>query len=155
MSHTNTPIAPIAVSSPSSTITIEGKQFGRGRQLFPTWEMPLPGNPLTLRDFLSLIVYREVAAFKERQEQRQVLTALTTVQIAEGVAKGKVDMGGRPEALTGIEERAAVQNAIQAFEDGLYYVFLNDTQQEKLDEIIPLQEGSRVMFLRLTALAGG
>jgi hypothetical protein len=141
------------VSSP--TITIEGKQFGRGRALFPTWQMSLPAETLTLREFLTLVVRHEVAAFQERQEQRQVLQALTAAQIEEGVAKGKVDAGGRPETVTEVDGDAAVKNAIQAFEDGLYYVFVNDEQQQELDAPVALREGSRVMFLRLVALAGG
>jgi hypothetical protein len=142
-----------AASTP--TITIEGKQFGRGRALFPNWEMQLPAETLTLREFLTLVVRHEVVAFQERQEQRQVLQALTAAQIAEGVAKGKVDAGGRPETITEVDSDAAVKNAIQAFEDGLYYVFVNDDQQQALDAPIALREGSRVMFLRLVALAGG
>jgi hypothetical protein len=142
-----------AASAP--TITIEGKQFGRGRALFPNWEMQLPAETLTLREFLTLVVQHEVAAFQERQEQRQVLQALTAEQIAEGVAKGKVDAGGRPEIVTEVDGDAAVKNAIQAFEDGLYYVFVNDDQQQDLDAPVALRDGSRVMFLRLVALAGG
>lgn len=136
-------------------ITIEGKQFGRGRALFPNWEMQLPAENLTLREFLTLVVRHEIAGFQERQEQRQVLQALTAAQIAEGIAKGKVDAGGRPETVIDVDGDAAVKNAIQAFEDGLYYVFVNDDQQQELDAPILLREGSRVMFLRLVALAGG
>jgi len=139
------------------TITIEGKQFGRGRALFPTWQMPLTNTeePRTLRDFIAAVVRQEVAAFQERQEQRQVLRALTAAQIAEGAVKGKIDSGGRPETETAVDEAAAVANALQAFEDGIYYVFLDDTQQTALDEPVRLRDGSRVTFLRLVALAGG
>ena len=41
------------------------------------------------------------------------------------------------------------------FIDGLYYVFLDDVQQENLDERVYLKPNSRLTFLRLVALAGG
>lgn len=138
------------------TLTITGKQFGKGKVLFPNWQMKLPtGADLTLRELISTVVQHEVAGFLERQEQRQVLRALSATQIAEGVAKGKVDAGGRPETITELDEAAAVTNAIQAFEDGLYYVFVDNQQQTALDAPIALRNGCELMFLRLVALAGG
>ncbi|MDX1934142.1 MAG: hypothetical protein SFU56_16195 [Capsulimonadales bacterium] len=136
-------------------ITIEGKQFGRGKQLFPTWQMALPDEPVTLRGFLTRVVRQEVTAYRERQERRSVLNALTAAQIAEGVEKGKIDLGGRPETVTEADESTAIENALRAFEDGLFFVFVDEVQQERLDDPIPLREGSRVLFLRLVALAGG
>ncbi|GAB4459841.1 MAG: hypothetical protein OHK0029_22990 [Armatimonadaceae bacterium] len=148
--------ASAAVSSVQPVITIEGKQFGRGKTLFPSWQMPLPeGDVFTLRDFLVAVVRHEVAAFRERQEKRQVLSALTAEAIAEGAARGKVDMGGRPETSTEVDEDAAIHNAIQSFEDGLYYVFVDNEQQTDLSAVLPLRDGSQVLFLRLVALAGG
>ena len=145
-----------------STITIEGKQFGRGRALFPAWQMPLPpedersgGGRMTLRDLITRIVHEEVAAFRERQERRLTVEALTRQQIEEGVAKGKVDMGGRDAEVQEVDAQAAVDAALLAFEDGLYYVFVDDLQQEKLDTEVYLRPDSRVTFLRLVALAGG
>jgi hypothetical protein len=152
-------------STPSATtITIEGKQFGRGKALFPAWEMSLPpadsdgDSPATLRDLITGVVRSEVAAFEERQEQRQVLQALTNDEINAGVARGKVDMGGRGAdgfARQDVNVEQSVAAALQAFEDGLYFVFIDDTQKEKLDETVVLRPGSRVTFLRLVALAGG
>lgn len=138
------------------TLTITGKQFGKGKVLFPNWQMTLPaGADPTLRDLITAVVRHEVAGFRERQEQRQVLRALSAAQIAEGVAKGKVDAGGRPETITEMDEAAAVANAIQAFEDGLYYVFVDNQQQTTLDAPVALRDGCELMFLRLVALAGG
>jgi hypothetical protein len=148
----------------NSTITIEGKQFGRGKSLFPAWEMPLPPVPpsgaaeATLRDLIARVVREEVTAFRERQEQRQVLQALTPAQIQSGIARGKVDMGGRGAdgfTVQEVNEDSAVAAALQAFEDGLYFVFVDDTQKERLYDTVTLRSGSRVTFLRLVALAGG
>lgn len=137
------------------TISIEAKQFGRGPALFPKWEMELPTEPLTLREFLTRVVQHEVAAYQERQEGRKTLQILTERQIAEGAAAGKIDMGGRSETDITVNLEDAVAQAIQAFTDGIYYVFVDDNQQEDLDGVLTLRQGSRVMFLRLVALAGG
>lgn len=48
-----------------------------------------------------------------------------------------------------------VHAALEAFEDGLYFVFIDDRQIETLDERVTVGAGSRVRFLRLVALAGG
>jgi hypothetical protein len=148
----------------SGTVIIEGKQFGRGKALFPSWEMALPPTSSTneasptLRDLITRVVREEIAAFNERQEQRQVLQALTTAEIQAGIAKGKVDTGGRgADGFTRqeVSEEQAITAALQAFEDGLYFVFIDDTQKENLDDTVLLQPGNRVTFLRLVALAGG
>jgi hypothetical protein len=54
-----------------------------------------------------------------------------------------------------VDVEDAVAVALQAFEDGLYYVFIDDVQQTHLDGEVFLKSNSRVVFLRLTALVGG
>jgi hypothetical protein len=148
----------------NSTITIEGKQFGRGKALFPAREMSLLSASLTddgsstLRDLIDRVVRDEVVSFRERQEQRQVLQALTASEIQAGVSKGKVEMGGRGTdgfLTQDVNEDQSVATALQAFEDGFYFVFVDDTQVERLDDTVVLRPGSQVVFLRLVALAGG
>lgn len=138
----------------STTITIEGKLPGQRRPLFPEWQMPLPQGQLTLRQFLTQTVEQEVQNFRERQEERRFVHALTAQDIAAGLMRGKIDAGGR-DAVAAVDTAEAVRVAIQAFEDGLYYVFVDDTQYTELDEAIALHPDSRVTFIRLVALAGG
>jgi hypothetical protein len=54
-----------------------------------------------------------------------------------------------------VDSDEAVAVALQAFEDGLYFVFVDDLQQTQLDSEVFLKTNSKVVFLRLTALAGG
>ena len=141
-------------------LRIEGRQFGRSRALFPDWSFPLPpewtapGTSLTLREMVTRIVREEVAAFQERRSERRFLHALTAAQIAEGAVQGKIDMGGREEEPDADADQA-VATALLAFEDGLYYVFVDDEHRQTLDEVGSLRTDSRVTFLRLVALAGG
>ncbi len=149
-----------STQSPPPTLTIEGQQFGRGRALFPDFSFPLPpewtapGASLTLRDLIVLIVQQEVHNFQQRRSERCFLHSLTAKQIADGAARGKVEMGGR-EDEPDTDAELAVATALQAFEDGLYYVFVDNEHRVSLDETVRLSADSRVTFLRLVALAGG
>lgn len=46
------------------------------------------------------------------------------------------------------------ETAMLGFQDGLFRVFLGDTELTELDEKLELQEGDTVTFIRLTMLAG-
>ena len=82
-------------------VTISGKALGRKKPLFADFSIAFPpdlregGDRLTLRDLISRVVRDEVAAFRQRQEERKLIRALTAKQINEGAEKGKIDMGGR------------------------------------------------------------
>jgi hypothetical protein len=141
-------------------ITLEARRLGRKTPLLPDWSIPYPpdlsegGAPLTLRALITRIVLAEVRAFRERQEQRRLLHVLSAPEIAEGVARGKVDPGSR-DLHQEVEEDRAVGTALQAFEDGLYLVLVDGEEQRELDREIFLRPDSRIRFLRLVFLAGG
>ena len=141
----------------AATITVEGRIVGQRRPLVPPWELPLETGTeqLPLRDFITRVVRSEVAAFQDRQERRRFVQALTASEIEQAAAAGKVDMGGREAETEPVDPDQAVTTALQAFTDGLYYVFVDDEQQEDLDRPVTLNPGSKVTFLRLVALAGG
>jgi len=107
-----------------------------------------------LRDLIARIVLDEVAAFDARQAERRVLRVLTPSEIDAQAVQGKVSMGGQDLAQE-VDPQAAVEAALQAFEDGIYYVFIDEVQQIALDDPVHLGPDSRVTFLRLVALAGG
>jgi hypothetical protein len=144
----------------TTTITIEGKVLGQRRPAFapvtfglpPEWEAKL--REIRLRDLIVRIVLDEVVAFEARQAEQRVLRVLTPSEIGAQAARGKVAMGGR-ELAQKVEPHVAVETALQAFEDGLYYVFVDDVQQAALDDLVHLEPDSRVTFVRLVALAGG
>lgn len=147
------------IASMEATITISGKLLGRTKSLFPDWCIPLPpefarGKHLTLRELLTRIVLAEVKSFRTRSEQRRLTRVLTKTEIASALKKGKVDMGGR-DLEQEVEPQAAVDSALQAFEDGFYFVFIDDEQQEDLEAEVYLHSESRVTFLRLVPLVGG
>jgi hypothetical protein len=144
----------------TGTITIEARVAGQKRPIFSDWSIPTPpivgssGGRVTLRDLISWTVDEEVIAFRERQEKRRLERVLAKAEIDEGVLKGKIDMGGS-DLQQEVNTEQTISTALQAFEDGVYFVFVNDEQYTSLDDAIYLSSDSRVMFLRLVALAGG
>jgi hypothetical protein len=140
-------------------IVVTGKALGRKKSLFADWSIPLPpdlrGEGTTLRDVITRLVRTEVRAFKERQEERRVFRTLTARDIEQGVEKGKVEMGGTEVPVQPIDDDSAVATALQAFEDGLYLVVIDETEHKNLDSQVFLQPDSRIAFVRLTLLAGG
>jgi hypothetical protein len=146
-----------------SLITVEARVVGRRKPLIAGRQVSLvlpPGDAgagaeLRLRDLLTLVVRQEVQAFAQRSEEQRLIRVLSPDQISEGVAKGKVSMGGVESADPPISEETSVTVALQGFIDGLYFVFLDDRQQEDLDAVVSLQPESTLTFIRLVALAGG
>lgn len=143
-----------------ANIVVEGKVIGQRRPLFADWQLAMPPSwesavrPPTLRELIEEIVRGEVRAFQDREQQRSMIRTLTQADIERGLMKGKVDSGGR-QAGAPVDPAEAVATAIQAFQDGLYYVFIDEEQQTELDVAVALHADTRVTFLRLVALAGG
>ena len=144
----------------SITLTVEGKVVGQKRPIFADWHVELPpvnennGDRLKLRDLITSIVVKEVDAFITRQEERKLARVMSRQEIEQGVERGKVDAGERDLGQK-INTLEAIATALQAFEDGLYFVFIDEVQQTNLDSEVFLKANSKVIFLRLTALVGG
>jgi hypothetical protein len=141
-------------------LTISGKALGRKKPLFADWSVLLApelsgDGRLSLRRLIEFVVRAEVAAFRQRQGEQRLLKALTARQIAEGVERGKVEMGGRESDPQPVDEEAAVGTALQAFEDGLFLVVVDGREHRSLADSIAVGPESRVTFVRLSLLAGG
>lgn len=140
--------------------TVEGKVLGQKRPIFSGWDVELSpgkyerGGSLKLRDLIHHVVEKEVEAFRERQQERRLVRVMSSQDITQGERNGKIDPGGRDlNQIVNVED--AIAAALQAFEDGLYFVFIDDIQQTNLDAEIFPKTNSKVVFLRLTALTGG
>ena len=133
---------------------IEAKIAGQRRELFAPYELEWPhAKELTLRQLLGAVVREEVAAHRQRQRARQLDRVLTSAQIAVGAEAGKVDPAGRPNSAE-VEEDAAVATAVEAFEDGLFFVFVDGRQVDGVDALVHVVPASSLLFVRLTPLAG-
>ena len=145
----------------SITITVDGKVAGRKRPLLSDWRIDLPplseagGDRLRLRDLITSVVAKEVEAFQARQADRKLARIMSRERIEAEAAAGKVDPGTNELERQAVSVDEASATALQAYVDGLYYVFVDGVQQSDLDGEVYLKPQSRVLFLRLVALAGG
>lgn len=142
-------------NSMTFSLTVSGKVMGKSQPIFTDWQLSLDiDNEVTLRDLLTQIVRHDVANFAERQRQRRLMQVLSPAQINLGVEQGSVNLGGSDlEQAVDVDE--AIATALQAFSDGLYFVFLDEQQQGNLDDVVLLQPNSQLLFLRLVPLVGG
>lgn len=129
-----------------------------GRRQAGTAEHPLQldltAGTLPLRALVEAVVRAEVAAFGERARMRSVLNVLTERGLSERLATGAV-RHGESEATTDVDIDEAVAAALEAHGDGIFKVLVDDEPVDELDELVTLRPDSRLLFLRLVALAGG
>ena len=96
-----------------AVVTVEGRTLGRKAALFADWSIPLetllPGGAetLTLRELIVHLVLEEVDAFQKRQQERRLVRVLSRGEIEQGVAAGKVDMGGKDNIQVADAQAAA------------------------------------------------
>lgn len=134
-------------------IFINVKQLGKRKEAIGRKEFLIETVPVTTAELIVAVVIRQVQEYNERLDQNDLLKYLTDAEIEEKATSGKVSFGVNYNGLPADAEKA-VRNALQSFEDGIFRVFLNDTELESLDETIQLQEGDKLTFIRLTMLAG-
>jgi len=137
-------------------IWVEGKSPGSKTPSFAPFgfepELDAPdGDVYRVRHLIAKLVFESVRDFHLR-EREGAFSVLTQEKIAEGLRKGRI---GRPreEAQTADLGQATGQ-ALQAFEDGLYLLFVDSEQKHSLEEPVYLQPDTKIVVIRLTALAG-
>jgi hypothetical protein len=117
-------------------------------------EIGLDAGQVRLRDLIDAVVRAEVAAFRRRAEEQTFVRVLTEQALADGLAAGTVLSGAR-DVPTDVDVDEAVSAALNAFEDGLYEVIVDDEPVDDLDAAVNLASDTRLLFLRLVPLAGG
>jgi hypothetical protein len=142
-------------------LLIETRVLGSKSEPIDRWSIPVPpaddgegGGGLTLRELISRIVRQEVEGFERRRRARRLTRFLSEREIESGAARGKVDPGGHTPSSGAVDVEGAIATALVGFEDGLYLVLLDGVEQRELDAEVFLNAESRVVFLRLTFLAG-
>ncbi len=139
-------------------LKVSTRTLGGRKPLLDDFSVPPPpahggGDDLRLRDVIEHVVRHEVARFRQRQEARRFDRVLSEAHIAEAASRGRVDPASK-HLKQEVDPDEAVGNALQAFEDGLYLVIIDEVERRSLDEPVRLAEESRLSFIRLTFLAG-
>ena len=107
----------------------------------------------TLKEFLAETVRINLAEFYAKKRENDVLKCLTDTEIKDMASEGKVSFQILYNDKV-VSEEAAIENALQCFEDGMVAVFVDSTRIEELDCKLSLTEGCHVIFVKLTFLVG-
>jgi hypothetical protein len=134
-------------------IYVNIKSIGKRKNVFDKVPYDLPENISDLRTLITEFVRIEVEKYNNHPGDVQLLPFLTETEIADKSEVGKVDFGNRYNDKKADFEKS-VNVALQGFEDGLFKVLIGDTNVEKLEQSVVLNENDTLTFIRLTFLAG-
>jgi hypothetical protein len=139
---------------------IETRILGAKSRALDDWSIPTPppnasldGDSITLRDLISRVVRAEAQEFAKRHRSRRLLRVVSESEVRQRAAAGRIVSGGQVQSAP-VNEEQAVGAALQGFEDGLYLVVLDGKKHDDLDQQVFVNDDSRMVFLRLTFLAG-
>ena len=132
-------------------IIINVKGLSRKKVIYQE-EVELKNKISTTKDLITELVKINVEKFNKKIDDKDILSIMTNEYIAEAVRSGKIGDEVHGDKKANLEK--ALDTAYLAFEDGLYCIFINDEQTEKLDDSLNLKDGDILTFIRLTMLAG-
>ena len=115
-------------------------------------EIELTDKISTTKDLITELVKINVEKFNKKIDDKDILSIMTNEYIAEAARSGKIGDEVHGDKKANLEK--ALDTAYLAFEDGLYCIFINDEQTEKLDDSLNLKDGDILTLIRLTMLAG-
>ncbi len=138
-------------------INVQTKAIGKTGSEIQSWPLTIdqPIKECSLRDLITSVVREEVALYNNHEQNYSRLTSILSLDmIEEGRVAGRIGFGGKSgKPIVNVEN--ATKKALAAFLAGHYYVFLDNVQVENLDDEVTVNENSRMVFVRLTPLAGG
>ena len=115
-------------------------------------EVELKNKISTTKDLITKLVKINVEKFNKKIDEKDILSIMTNENIAKAARIGKI--GDEVHGDKKANLKKALDTAYLAFEDGLYCIFINDEQTEKLDDSLNLKDGDILTLIRLTMLAG-
>jgi len=132
-------------------ISLRLKRLGKKR--LHTVPYKVSADVKTLTELIRAAVTGEVERFNASRTEPKLFAFLTPSEIQRQATDGKITFG-EVENTDEADLEAAVETALQAHADGVFLVFIDDDEVRSLTEVINLEEGSVVTFLRLTFLTG-
>ena len=132
-------------------ITINVKGLSRKKIIYQE-EVEWKNKISTTKDLIKELVKINVEKFNKKIDEKDILSIMTNENIAKAARIGKIGDEVHGDKKANLEK--ALDTAYLAFEDGLYCIFINDEQTEKLDDSLNLKDGDILTLIRLTMLAG-
>ena len=97
---------------------------------------------ISAKDLICRRVTHEVEQFQQR---REIMNTLVPLQ----------EQNDASEILDSIDAKSYCQQAIQAFEQGSFFIIVDEEQITEINELIRLRKESEIAFFRLAPLVGG
>ena len=135
------------------TIKVNIKQLGKKRSRIAEVPFVLENAPSTVCELIKEAVHTCVSEYNERVKKGECAAPVSADEINEMSEIGKVAFGINYGDKTA-DETAALENAMQSYDDGLYRIFIGENELGMLSDSISLTENDSVTFIRLTMLTG-
>lgn len=134
-------------------IKVNVKSISNKQNKIKTITIPYDENINDVRGLIKATVKYCVENYNGRQENSEILKALSTAEINDKAEQGKVSFRinyGEKKA----DPEKAEENAIEAFSDGIAVIFADGEKLENLDDEIKINEIESLTFIKLKMLAG-
>ncbi|WP_103104520.1 hypothetical protein [Brevibacillus reuszeri] len=135
-------------------IAVTVKSIGKRKNALSRIPVELAQTPQTLRELIEVLVEWNIRGLVEKQQNISIVPYLTEGEVKERAENGKVGFDAvYNDTIPDVQK--SLDTAIQAFEDGLYRVFISDEEAEALETPLLLKDEDEVVLIRFTMLAGG
>lgn len=104
-------------------------------------------------ELLTKLVLQQVNAFNKKKDDNTLFNFLSESTISQSAQSGSVKFNEQYNDNKA-DESKAVSTVLQAFEDGLIALFINDEPLEISSQKINLKESDNITVVRLTFLTG-
>lgn len=133
-------------------IKVRIKQIGSRRDRIGEVAFPIENKPLTVAMLITECVITFVGLYNGRINKSNI-KPFSEAELKAMSEVGKIAFGelwGEKEA----DPDEAVSNALKAYEDGLFRIFIDEAEAGALNDSIEISDDSIVTFIKLTMLAG-
>lgn len=134
-------------------ILVNIKQLGKRKSKINRQEFYIENKPETVEDLIRECVSTCVKDYNDRYEKKENPQPLSDQQINDMSEIGKIAFGinyGDKKA----DREKAIADALLAYEDGLFRIFIGTEDAGDKNNKISLKEDEEVTFIRLVMLAG-
>ncbi len=132
--------------------SIHFKILGKRKPYFIQEAFSSKKEKYTLQSLLEEITQYQVKEFNTRHTGDYPFKVLTQNEISENEIIGRLNT--TPKETHFIDIDKAFETVLLAFEDKLFFVFINDQRIENLSDEIVLSSNSEILFLKLTFISG-
>lgn len=134
-------------------ILVNIKQIGKKKDKITKMPFYLGNDPKTVRELITESVRTCVREYNENLKRGEDARPLSQEEIDDMSCVGKIAFGINYGGKAA-DENKAVEDALLAYEDGLYRIFIEGSEAGLLDSPVIIMENCEVTFIRLVMLAG-